>query len=112
MDFLVGRLVSAIDKAGLKDNTLVIFCTDNGSVKPGFLNGKPYAKGKGRTADYGAYVPFIARAPFLRQSPDYAMIWSTSVIYTLYFLELCQDPTRQVLKARWYLHGSQSERKR
>jgi arylsulfatase A-like enzyme len=65
MDHLVGKLVSTVDKLGLKEQTLIVFTGDNGSASPGTLNGEPYPKGKGREADWGAHVPFIVRAPFL-----------------------------------------------
>ncbi|MEC9092608.1 MAG: sulfatase-like hydrolase/transferase [Planctomycetota bacterium] len=65
MDQLVGQLVQAVDDQGLTKNTMVIFTGDNGSASSGVLNGKPYPKGKGRQADWGAHVPLIVRAPFL-----------------------------------------------
>ncbi|MBM83475.1 MAG: hypothetical protein CMJ78_23190 [Planctomycetaceae bacterium] len=65
VDRLVGKLVKAIDDAGQKDNTLIIFTSDNGSAFTGVLHGKPLPKGKGRESDIGAHVPFIVRAPFL-----------------------------------------------
>lgn len=67
MDRLVGKLVAAIDQAGLTENTLIVFTGDNGSASAGIVNGEPYPKGKGREADFGAHVPFIVRAPFLTQ---------------------------------------------
>ena len=65
MDHLVGNLVAAVDKLGLKDKTMIVFTGDNGSSVPGILHGKPYPKGKSGEADWGAHVPFIVRAPFL-----------------------------------------------
>ncbi|MDG2128876.1 MAG: sulfatase-like hydrolase/transferase [Fuerstiella sp.] len=65
MDRLFGQLTDAVDQAGLRENTLVVFTGDNGSAVAGSLNGEPYAKGKGRRADYGVHVPLIVRAPFL-----------------------------------------------
>jgi len=67
MDHLVGKLVAAVDKLGLKERTLIVFTGDNGSASSGTLNGEPYPKGKGRQADWGAHVPFIVRAPFLNK---------------------------------------------
>jgi len=67
MDHLVGKLVAAVDKLGLKEKTLIAFTGDNGSASSGILNGEPYPKGKGRQADWGAHVPFIVRAPFLNK---------------------------------------------
>jgi arylsulfatase A-like enzyme len=65
MDHLVGRLIDAVDKEGLVNNTLIVFTGDNGSPAAGVLHGKPFEKGKGREADRGVHVPFIVRAPFL-----------------------------------------------
>ncbi|MDP7017608.1 MAG: sulfatase-like hydrolase/transferase [Pirellulaceae bacterium] len=65
MDRLVGQLIAAVDRAGLKDNTVVIFTGDNGSSAAGQLLGEPYPKGKGGRADWGVHVPFIVRAPSL-----------------------------------------------
>ena len=67
MDHLVGKLVGAVDKLGLKERTLIVFSGDNGSASSGSLNGEPYPKGKGRQADWGVHVPFIVRAPFLNE---------------------------------------------
>lgn len=67
MDHLVGKIVSALDGLGLKENTMIIFTGDNGSAASGNLNGQPYPKGKGREADWGVHVPFIVRAPFLNK---------------------------------------------
>ncbi len=67
MDQLVGKLIEAVDKAGVGQNTLIVFTGDNGSAAAGKLNGKPFAKGKGRQSDRGAHVPFVVRAPFLTQ---------------------------------------------
>ncbi|MGZ0174693.1 MAG: sulfatase-like hydrolase/transferase, partial [Planctomycetales bacterium] len=65
MDHLIGKLIQAIDDAGLRKSTLIVFTGDNGSASPGVLNNEPYPKGKGRKADWGVHVPFIVRAPFL-----------------------------------------------
>ena len=65
MDRLVGKLIQAVDDAGLRKNTLIVFTGDNGSASSGMLNKEPYPKGKGRKADWGVHVPFIVRAPFL-----------------------------------------------
>ena len=65
MDRLAGRLIAAIDREGLKENTLVVFTSDNGSPFAGWLHGEPYSAGKGKAADCGVHVPLIARAPFL-----------------------------------------------
>lgn len=67
MDHLVGKLVAAVDRLGLRKKTIVIFTADNGSASSGTLDGEPYPKGKGREASWGVHVPFIVRAPFLNK---------------------------------------------
>lgn len=65
VDYLVGRLVDAVENEDLTDNTLIVFTGDNGSSVAGVLNGQPFESGKGSEADRGSHVPFIVRAPFL-----------------------------------------------
>lgn len=81
MDEEVGRLVDAVDKMGLGDNTVVMFTTDNGTAKRSKLraignrNKFEYEKvvsklgermipgGKGNLTDDGTNVPLIVRWP-------------------------------------------------
>jgi arylsulfatase A-like enzyme len=53
MDHVVGRLVKAIDDAGLRENTIVIFTADNGTA----------GAGKGQLTEAGVRVPMIVRCP-------------------------------------------------
>ena len=50
MDHLVGRLVKALDENGVRENTIVIWSTDNGSAK-------------GKTSEKGACEPFVVNCP-------------------------------------------------
>ena len=77
MDRLVGRLIDAVDEAGIRDRTMVVFTGDNGSSTAGTLNDEPYNKGKGQRADWGVHVPFIVRAPFLIPQPG---LYSTDLV--------------------------------
>ena len=65
MDTLVGRLVDSLEANGLRDNTLIIFTTDNGTNKTlvSYFNGQPLPGGKGFTRDHGTHVPLIANCP-------------------------------------------------
>jgi uncharacterized sulfatase len=62
LDSGVGRLLDAIDKFGLKGNTLVLFCSDNGG-KASYASQHPFRKGKGWLYEGGIRVPMIACWP-------------------------------------------------
>ncbi len=66
-DKLVGRLIDALDNLGLRDNTVVIFTTDNGSSTglTGTRNGRKVKGGKGKKSEAGTCEPFIVNAPGL-----------------------------------------------
>ena len=73
LDWCVGELVKAIDKMGLGENTMVIFCSDNGPVMDdGYADGAleklgdhraagPYSGGKYSVYEGGTRTPFITR---------------------------------------------------
>ena len=79
MDRVVGRLLTALETAHLRDNTVVIFTTDNGTPKrtiAGVRNGRLYREsvvslrgdqsipgGKGNLRDDGTRVPLLVRWP-------------------------------------------------
>src|SRR5262249_55669925 len=53
MDKLVGRLIAALDRLGLRENTLVFFTGDNGTG----------GDGKSQATERGARVPMIVSGP-------------------------------------------------
>ena len=53
MDHVVGRIVGALDRLGIRENTVVLFTADNGTG----------GDGKGQATELGARVPFIANCP-------------------------------------------------
>jgi len=71
MDRGIGEVVTALEKLGLRDNTLIFFLSDNGGPqaskqKPGKWNGSsnaPLRGGKGNLYDGGVHVPFMASWP-------------------------------------------------
>ena len=64
-DYLVGKLVKALDEFGLRDNTIIIFTTDNGTTKgiKGTLSGKEINGGKSLLTENGTCMPFIVNCP-------------------------------------------------
>ncbi|MHC4807381.1 MAG: arylsulfatase B, partial [Planctomycetota bacterium] len=62
MDDAIGRVVSALDKRGLKHNTLIIFCSDNGGTSTEGSNG-PLRGRKAQLYEGGVRVPAIAVWP-------------------------------------------------
>ncbi|MDC0066007.1 sulfatase-like hydrolase/transferase [Verrucomicrobia bacterium] len=72
LDYIVGKLMSALDDYGLTDNTLVIFSSDNGPEVPTVLSmrkdynhdgARPWRGVKRDNWEGGHRVPFIARWP-------------------------------------------------
>jgi arylsulfatase A-like enzyme len=61
MDEAVGEVVAAVEKAGVRDNTLFVFSSDNGGPAPGRVtdNG-PYRAGKGTLYEGGTRVAACA----------------------------------------------------
>ncbi len=53
LDKLVGKLVEEVEKAGLRDKTIIIFTADNGTG----------GRGKGNPTELGARVPMIVWGP-------------------------------------------------
>ena len=66
LDWSVGEVLNAVKRAGLDDNTLVIFTSDNGPwLSYGNHAGSPgpFRESKGTSFEGGVRVPFVARWP-------------------------------------------------
>jgi arylsulfatase A-like enzyme len=60
-DNQVGRLLAAIEKLSLEQNTIVVFTSDNGAFNENLVGG--YRGQKGQTYDGGMRVPYIFKWP-------------------------------------------------
>ena len=69
LDDSVGRILQALEKAGISDNTLVIFTSDNGGLTQRYgkhddlTENLPLRRGKGSAYEGGVRVPAIIKWP-------------------------------------------------
>ena len=65
MDAVVGRIVDGVEALGLREETLILFYSDNGTNKSvtSILNGKGVRGGKAEPIQSGIRVPLIANWP-------------------------------------------------
>lgn len=65
MDTLVGRVVDKLDETGLRQQTIVVWTTDNGTSGKfsNRRNGRLERGAKGRTSETGTCVPFVVNCP-------------------------------------------------
>jgi arylsulfatase A-like enzyme len=64
MDEAIGQIISALETKGLRGNTLIFFCSDNGGPAPGVVTSNgPLRAGKGTLYEGGVRVPAVAVWP-------------------------------------------------
>jgi arylsulfatase A-like enzyme len=83
LDEFVGNVLAALDARGLRENTIVVFISDNGGLsvrnEPGPTSNAPLRAGKGWLYEGGIRVPLIVRAPGVTRAGTVA---ATPVITT------------------------------
>ncbi len=84
MDDAIGTVLAAIDAAGQRDNTIVVFCSDNGGER--WSMNWPYVGEKGDLTEGGIRVPFILRWPEavaphqVATQPNITMDWTATFL--------------------------------
>lgn len=65
MDKMIGRLDAKLEELGIRENTLLLFLGDNGTLSTvtSRFQGTDYQGGKGTTTSRGTHVPLIASWP-------------------------------------------------
>jgi len=66
-DIILAKMVNRLEEMGERENTIIIWTTDNGTNKSlvGTLNGRKVRGGKQKTTENGINSPFIVSAPGL-----------------------------------------------
>lgn len=84
MDEGIGTILDALDAAGKADNTIVLFCSDNGGER--WSNNWPFVGEKGDLTEGGVRVPFILRWPEavnggqVTDHPSITMDWTATML--------------------------------
>ena len=63
VDQNVGRLLTALEGAGKRENTIIFFLSDHGGIGGGPMNNGTLREGKGTLYEGGLRVPFVASWP-------------------------------------------------
>ncbi len=64
MDQAIGRVVQAVDDTGFRDNTLIVFVSDNGgAIRRGGADNQPWRAGKSSLYEGGVRVPGLVCWP-------------------------------------------------
>ena len=85
MDDGIGRILGALDEQGLADDTIVIFCSDNGGERYSFM--WPFVGEKGDVTEGGIRVPFILRWPSAIDGGQWSDATSITMDWTVTLLE-------------------------
>ncbi len=80
VDHAVGKILDAVEQAGVADNTMIIFTSDNGGLVPVTSN-LPLRSGKGYPYEGGIREPVIVRWPGVVKPGTECSVPVTSVDY-------------------------------
>ncbi len=89
MDQSIGKILDAVDKLGLKHNTMVVFTSDNGGIRKTSTQ-SPYRSGKGSYFEGGIRVPLVVRWPAVIEERSTCSIPAIGIDFYPTFLEAAQ----------------------
>lgn len=105
MDQAVGKVLKALDDAGVADNTIIVFTSDNGGLATGDVGisadqgwpttNIPLRAGKGWMYDGGIRVPLIVKAPGKSEAGRISDRVVTGTDYYATLLELADLPAAE-----------------
>jgi arylsulfatase A-like enzyme len=95
MDDGIGQILDALDAQGLADDTIVVFCSDNGGERYSFM--WPFVGEKGDLTEGGIRVPFIARWPAAIDGGQWSDATSTTMDWTATLLDAAGVETDDAL---------------
>ena len=116
MDAQVGRILEALEKSGLKENTLIVFAGDNGLAV-----GQHGLLGKQNLYEHSIRVPMIISGPGVPANKktdgftylsditptimDYLQVQKPSSVEGRSLLPIIQDPSRKVRSSIYNVYG-------
>ncbi len=97
VDKNVGRIVKALKKLGISDNTVVVFTSDNGGVSTAGAGGPPTTNyplryGKGFTYEGGVRVPLIVKWPGVTRKGSVSQVPVINTDFYPTFLQMAGLP--------------------
>ena len=96
LDSGTGRLLRAIDRLGLKRNTLVVFTGDNGG-KHAYADQVPFRAGKGWLYEGGIRAPLLVRLPGIVEAGSTSdLVVSTIDFFPTLLEAIGQVPSQQI----------------
>jgi arylsulfatase A-like enzyme len=101
LDENVGRLMAALDELGLRENTMVLFSSDNGGIRK-LSKQDPWRAGKGSYYEGGIRVPIIIRWPGVVEAGSTCSVPVTGLDFYPTFLDAigASPSTGKVLDGR------------
>ncbi|GAA3098146.1 sulfatase-like hydrolase/transferase [Streptosporangium carneum] len=110
LDAGIGQVMDALDERGLREDTIVVFASDNGGERFAFL--WPFVGEKGDLEEGGIRVPFIVRWPAalaagqVTDVPTITMDWTATLLDAAGAAAAPTHPLDGVSLLPWLLEGA------